>query len=98
MEKARKENAMDTQALTLHLPIPLYDHFKLRAQQRHRSVEAELLDAVVAAAPRSVTGSVERKQPDRPFRLDWVTVEGSAPPEVDPADRDLLYEYLEERT
>ena len=40
-------------SITLHLPVDLYDHFKRRAHQTHRSVEAELLDAVSTAAPNS---------------------------------------------
>ena len=44
---------MPAQAVTLQLPEPLYDHFKRRADDAHRSVEVELLEAVATAVPRS---------------------------------------------
>jgi len=40
---------MPAQAVTLHLPGSLYDHFKERAKRARRSLEAELLKAVEAA-------------------------------------------------
>jgi len=42
---------MTVQAVTLHLPSPLYEQVKRRAEQTHRSVEAELLEVVAAAVP-----------------------------------------------
>lgn len=36
--------------VTLRLPAPLYDHFQSRAERAHRSLEAELLDAVATVA------------------------------------------------
>lgn len=36
--------------VTLRLPSTLYDHFQSRAERAHRSLEAELLDAVATAA------------------------------------------------
>ena len=41
---------MDAHAVTLRLPSPLYEHFQSRAERAHRSLEAELLDAVATAA------------------------------------------------
>ena len=41
---------MAARAITLELPAPLYDHFSSRAERAHRSLEAELLDAVATAA------------------------------------------------
>ena len=38
-------------AVTLQLPAPLYDHLKRRADESHRSVEAELLQVVETAIP-----------------------------------------------
>ena len=43
---------MNAHAITLHLPVELYDHFKRRARNSHRSVETEVLE-VVSAAPKS---------------------------------------------
>lgn len=40
---------MPAQAVTLHLPGTLYDHFEQRAKRARRSLEAELLKAVEAA-------------------------------------------------
>jgi hypothetical protein len=41
---------MAAHAVTLRLPAPLYDHFQSRAERAHRSLEAELLDAVATVA------------------------------------------------
>ncbi len=41
---------MAARAVTLRLPEPLYDHFSRRAERAHRSLEAELLDAVAGLA------------------------------------------------
>lgn len=41
---------MAARAVTLELPAPLYDHFSSRAELAHRSLEAELLDAVATVA------------------------------------------------
>ena len=41
---------MTAHAITLKLPSPLYDHFRSRAERTHRSLEAELLDAVATVA------------------------------------------------
>jgi hypothetical protein len=42
---------MTVQSVTLNLPSPLYERLKRRAEQAHRTVEAELLDVVVTAIP-----------------------------------------------
>jgi plasmid stability protein len=42
---------MPTQSVTLHLPDPLYQRLKRRAEQAHRALEDELLDVVAAAVP-----------------------------------------------
>src|SRR5436305_2872375 len=53
--------SMAAHAVTLRLPAPLYDLFQGRAERAHRSLEAELLDAVATAAadgeelPRDLT-------------------------------------------
>ena len=39
------------QAVTLNLPDTLYNKLRRKAEQAHRSVEEELLDAVAAAVP-----------------------------------------------
>jgi plasmid stability protein len=41
---------MAARPVTLRLPVPLYDHFQNRAERAHRSLEAELLDAVATVA------------------------------------------------
>jgi len=41
---------MSAHAVTLRIPTPLYDHFQNRAERAHRSLEAELLDAVATVA------------------------------------------------
>ena len=42
---------MTVQTVTLNMPSILYDRIKHRAEQTHRSVEAELLEAVARAVP-----------------------------------------------
>lgn len=42
---------MTVQPVLLNIPDLLYDQIKRRAEQTHRSVEAELLDVVTAALP-----------------------------------------------
>ncbi len=44
---------MAAHTITLRLPAPVYERYKQRAAQTHRSVEAELLDAVTTAAPET---------------------------------------------
>jgi hypothetical protein len=41
---------MAAHAVTLRLPPPLFDHFQSRAERAHRSLEAELLEAVATVA------------------------------------------------
>ena len=41
---------MAAHPVTLRLPAPLYNHYRNRAERTHRSVEAELLDAVATVA------------------------------------------------
>lgn len=42
---------MSVQTVTLNLPSALYHRFKHRANNNHRTIEAELLDVVTAAPP-----------------------------------------------
>jgi len=42
---------MTVHTVTLNMPSTLYDRIKRRAEQAHRSVEAELLEAVAMAVP-----------------------------------------------
>jgi hypothetical protein len=42
---------MTTQTVTLNLPGAVYDRIKRRAEQAHRSIEIELLEAVAMAVP-----------------------------------------------
>jgi plasmid stability protein len=42
---------MPSHAITLHLPGTVYDRYRRRAKESHRTVEAELLDIVTTAAP-----------------------------------------------
>lgn len=44
---------MAAHTVTLRLPAPVYERYKQRAVQTHRSVETELLDAVTTAAPET---------------------------------------------
>lgn len=41
---------MSTQAVTLRLPLPVYELFRSRAERSQRSVEGELLEVVATAA------------------------------------------------
>jgi hypothetical protein len=44
---------MTIQTVTLNLPGVLYDRVKQRAEQAHRSIEVELLEAVASAVPEA---------------------------------------------
>lgn len=44
---------MSAHAVTLHLEETLYDYFRRRAEDKRRSLEAELLETVEAARPKS---------------------------------------------
>ena len=50
---------MATKPITLHLPEKLYELYRQRAEQTHRSVEDEVLEAVSAAAPTEEELSAE---------------------------------------
>lgn len=50
---------MTVQTVTLNIPGTLYDRIKRRAEQSHRSVEAELLEAAAMTVP-----AVEELPPD----------------------------------
>ena len=56
---------MSTQAVTLRLPLPVYEFFKGRAEKAHRSVEGELLELAATAVddleslPRNLAEAVE---------------------------------------
>ena len=41
---------MPTQAVTLRVPLPVYEFFKNRAEQTHRTVEGELLEVAATVA------------------------------------------------
>ncbi len=42
---------MNAQSVTLNVPNALYERFKRRAEETHRSVEVELLEAMAVAVP-----------------------------------------------
>lgn len=42
---------MVLQSVTVELPTGLYDRLKRRAEQAHRSIEAEVIEAVASAVP-----------------------------------------------
>lgn len=44
---------MTAHTITLQLPVSLYDRYKQRAEKTHRTVEAEVLEAVTVAAPEA---------------------------------------------
>jgi plasmid stability protein len=50
---------MALKEVKLHFPLSLYERFRVRAQNNHRTVEAEVLEVVTKALP------VEDNQPDQ---------------------------------
>ena len=44
---------MSAHAVTLHLEESIYDYFRRRAEHKRRSLEAELLETVEAAGPKT---------------------------------------------
>jgi plasmid stability protein len=53
MIQGREETPVTTQMLTLHVPETLFTRLKERADQAHRSVEAETLVVLATAVPLS---------------------------------------------
>jgi plasmid stability protein len=60
---------MTSQSVTLNLPGPLYDRLKRRAEQSHRTVEAELLEVVASAVPVADDLPVELAEAISPLAL-----------------------------
>ena len=67
----------------------------LRLARRKAAEEGRTLTAVIEEALRGLLRRPAR--PSRRFRLRWVTRRGVAPPAVDVADREALYERLDGR-
>jgi plasmid stability protein len=42
---------MSTQIVTIHLPNVLYEQARRRAEETHRSIEAELVEVLASALP-----------------------------------------------
>ncbi len=61
---------MGAHSITLHLPDPIYDHFKNQAKRARRSLEAELLRIVATAVPLD-------EAPGRAAQIDDVVAAGS---------------------
>jgi hypothetical protein len=55
--------------VTLHLPSTLYDRLKRRAQNAHRTVEAELLEVVATAVPEESQLSADLEAAIAPLAL-----------------------------
>ena len=53
---------MTVQSVTVQLPTRLYNRLKLRADQAHRSIEAEVVEAVTGALPADDDLSNELQQ------------------------------------
>lgn len=66
----------------------------MRAARQRAAAEGRTLTSLIEEALRLLLG--QRKQ-QVAYRLRWVTKRGAALPEVDVADRDLLYERMEGR-
>ncbi|MCP4658722.1 MAG: hypothetical protein GY856_25200, partial [bacterium] len=53
MRRQVRRSPMTAHSITLQLPVSLYHRYKQRAEQTHRTLEAELLEAVTIAAPEA---------------------------------------------
>ena len=49
---------MSAHAVTLHLPGPVYERFKRRAERQNKTVETELLEAVTTLADDQLPGDL----------------------------------------
>lgn len=50
------------EAIILNLPGPVYERLKRRAEARHRTLEAEILDAVASTSPTSAELPTELRE------------------------------------
>ena len=65
----------------------------LREAKRRAVDEGTTLTHVVEEALRA---ALTRQPPREPYRLEWVTVKGDRPPAVDVADRNALYDFMDD--
>jgi len=77
---------MTRHSVTLRLPDPVYERYRQRAEKAHRSVEAELLEAVKTAAPKEER--LPRELADAVSELEllddealWLAARQTLPPE-----------------
>ena len=78
---------MTTQTVTLQLPDVLYQKLKARAEQTHRSVEAEVLDVLAVSVPLSEELPVDLKEALSPLALLndealWRSARSTFPPDA----------------
>ena len=66
-----------------------------RAVKRLAAERGVTMTQVVEEALRAAV--LPPADPEGPFHLEWVTVRGRKPPDVDIADRDALYDHMEGR-
>ncbi len=72
---------------TISLKKSLLSKLKLRANAENRSI-SDCMNEILAVffLPKKETG----------FKFQWTSVEGSAPPSIDVADRDQTHQFLDE--
>ncbi|MBI2237767.1 MAG: type II toxin-antitoxin system VapB family antitoxin [Actinobacteria bacterium] len=71
------------------------DDALLRAAKKMAAERGVTLTQVIEEALRAAV--TEPRDRRGPFRLQWATVKGRRPPDVDIADRDALYDRMEAR-
>jgi hypothetical protein len=76
---------------TIELPDALFIEAKKRAAELRRPLRELVERGLRAELRRSRTGVARNK---RPIKLEWVTVDGGLPPDVDVADRAAMHEWL----
>lgn len=74
---------------TLTIDDRLLERVKQSAARQHETL-SRALNAILSE-------HFQPRKREKAYHLKWVTVEGKMLPSADPADRDRLYDFLDER-
>lgn len=84
-------NTATCMKVTVELPDALVIQAKKRAAELRRPLRSLVESGLRAELSRSRT---QRDAREKPVELDWVTVDGGLPPDVDVSDRAAMHEWI----